>query len=458
MPHSPTPVRETALRILRRVEVDRAFLDRLLDAERPRERSIEDRSLLQELTSGAVKWRLRLDWVLGRLLHRPLSELTPWIRNILRLGAYQLLFLDRIPHYAVVHESVELAKRYGHRGTSELVNAVLRRLTREADRIPYPDREADPAAYLSIAGSHPEWMVRRWIARYALEEAERLCEANNARPMISIRANTLKVDLETLAEGLRSEEIEAIPNPWIDGFLEIRRSGRLWETEAFRDGWFQPQDPSAGFASLLLAPQPGERILDMCSAPGGKTTHLAQCMRNQGEIVALDLHEGRLRDLEENVRRLGVTIVRTVQADARASTDRPFDRILIDAPCSGLGVLRRRADARWHRREEDIPQLVELQRAILECAARLLRVGGVLVYSTCTIEPEENQGVVDAFLRAREEIRLEPASSRIPSELARTYLHTLPHRHGIDGTFAARMRKTEAGNAQYPTDGSRPGH
>jgi len=436
-------VREVALRILRRVEVDRSFLDRLLDAERSRGRSPEDKNLLQELTSGTVKRQLRLDWVLGRFLHRPLQELTPWIRNILRLGAYQLLFLDRIPHYAVVNESVELAKRYGHRGTSQLVNAVLRRLIREADRIAYPDREADPVAHLSVVGSHPEWMVRRWITRYGLEEAERLCDANNARPTVSIRANTLKVDPEALADGLRSESVATTPSPWLEEFLEVRGNGHLWETWAFRDGWFQPQDPSAGFASLLLAPRPGERILDMCSAPGGKTTHLAQCMRNDGEIVALDVHEGRLRELEENVRRLGVTIVRAVRADARAYTDRPFDRILIDAPCSGLGVLRRRADARWHRREEDIPQLADLQRGLLACAARLLCAGGVLVYSTCTIEPEENEEAVHAFLRAHEDFRLEPASSSIPSDLAEKCVHTLPHRHGIDGTFTARMRRAQ---------------
>ena len=442
MPQSAKPVREAALRILRRVEQDRAFVDRLLESERTHNRSPEDRALLQELTSGAVKWRLRLDWILRSLLHRPLEDLTPWIRNILRLGAYQLLFLDRIPSYAVVHESVKLAKRYGHRGTAELVNAVLRRLIREAERISYPDPRTDPVAHLSVAHSHPEWMIRRWIARYGVEETERLCEANNARPPISIRANTLKGTPETLADELRSDGIVTTPNPWMGIFLDIPGDGRLWGTSAFRDGWFQVQDASAGLAVTLLDPQPGERILDMCSAPGGKTTHLVQCMGDEGEIVALDVHEGRLHEVEENVRRFGATIVRTLQADARTYTDRPFDRILIDAPCSGLGVLRRRADARWHRGARDIPQLVELQRALLERAALLLRPGGVLVYSTCTIEPEENEERVDAFLGAHEHFRLEPASRCLQSDLAEEYVRTFPHRHGIDGAFAARIQKT----------------
>ena len=433
-----------ALGILRRVETTAAFADKLLEARLRRSTlSHLDRSLTQELVLGTIRWRGRIDWVLRSLLDRPLERLTPWIRNILRLGVYQILFLDRIPPPAAVYESVELAKRFGHRGTAGLVNAVLRRVVE--GEWTYPDPKTDPVGYLSAFYSHPEWMVERWLHRYGLEETEQLCRANNRRAKISIRVNLLRTSVDAAAESLEREGVRVRQNSLLDTFLEVEEGGgRLFRTDAFKRGVFSVQDVSGGMAVRLLNPAPGERILDMCSAPGGKTTYLAELMQNQGQIVALDRSETRLREMEKNLRRLGSAIVETKPQDVLLYSDDPFDRVLSDVPCSGTGVLARRADARWNRTEGDIPKMARLQLQLLERAGDLVKPGGVIVYSTCTIEPEENEMVVEKFLRAHPDFYLERAAQFLSPAVAGEYLETFPHRHGCDGAFSARIKKQKA--------------
>jgi len=431
--------REFALKILKRVEQG-AYADKMLESLLPKSRlSDTDKALVRELVLGVTKWRRRLDWILKVYLVKGPHRLNPWIKNILRLGIYQILFLDRIPPWAAVDEAVKLAEKYGHEGTKRLVNGVLRRVAREGDNVEYPNVKTDPAIYLSVYYSHPLWTVRRWIERYGVAETVKLCEFNNANPKVFIRTNSLKTTPERLIGQLEAEGIKARPNQLLVEFLELESAEGLFKTRCFLEGHFQVQDPGAGMASMLLDPRPGERVLDMCSAPGGKATHMAEMMRNEGLILALDKQKRRLRTLQENIKRLGVQIIQTKAEDALNFTSEPFDRVLVDVPCSGSGTFCRRADARWKMRER-IEELTGLQLALLKKGAELLKPGGVLVYSTCSIEPEENDMVVERFLKENPGFTLEKAEKVLPS-IADQYVKIFPPRDGCDGSFAARIRR-----------------
>jgi 16S rRNA (cytosine967-C5)-methyltransferase len=427
------------------VEVDGAYVDELLDHARCAEHPVpKDMALLRELCTGVLRWRGRLDWVLAQFLRTDIGGLTPWIRNVLRLGAYQLLFLDRVPDSAAVNECVRLARRYGHAGTAGLVNGVLRAVARQKADLTYPDAEAEPARFLSVFCSHPEWMVERWLERYGFEETKALCAANNRRPTTTIRGNRLRGTRDELIRALGGSGIVAHPHPLVPDFAEVPEPEGLFDTSLFRQGWFQAQDPSAGLAVLLLDPQPGERVLDMCAAPGGKTTHIAEKMRDSGQVVALDIHALRLARVEENAQRLGLHSITVLETDALDyGGEGRFDRVLVDVPCSGLGVLARRADARWSKRDADITPLAELQLALLTRAASCVRPGGVLVYSTCTIEPEENEAVVEEFLETlRGDFELDWPGPILSDLTSARYVRTFPHHHQMDGAFAARLRRS----------------
>ena len=436
--------REIALDILCRVEAG-AYADRLLGAHRGAPAlGPSDLGLLHELVRGALAWQGALDYLLRPYLKQPLSELPPQVRNLLRLGAYQLRYLDRVPAYAAVSEAVDLARRLKGNGVARLVNAVLRGVSEDRRPARSPDPQADPEGALSISTSHPRWMVRRWMRRFGPEDARKLCETNNARPLLTLRTNRLRTTPEALQAGLAAEGIEAGISPLIGGYLTVPEVGPLFRTDAFRRGLFSVQGQGTGLVVQLLDPQPGESILDLCSAPGGKAAAAAERMGGRGLILALDLRPGRLRTLRENLRRLGLEGVRTAAADGRFPPTRAsFHRVLVDAPCSSLGVLPRRPEIRWRRKESDLHALSALQRRLLNAAADRVRPGGILVYSTCSLEPEENEKVVEAFLSRRKDFHLEPASGFLPPTLSGPYLQTLPHRHGCDGAFAARLRRTD---------------
>ncbi len=438
--------RETALWILYRIEGEERRPDGLLgETLREARLSRRDRALVTELVNGVMRWRRRLDGSLNHLLKgRRAQDLTPWIRNILRLGLYQIQFLDRIPVAAATHQAVSMAKRYGHRGTASLVNAVLRQAVRSAGgEPPYPAVERDPVGYIGLRYSHPDWMVQRWLKRYGLEETLAFCQANNRVPDLVVRANPLKATEAQLKASLDRERVAIQESLLMAGFFRLKGVGDITQLTAFRQGFFQVQDESTALAVLLLAPRPGEVIVDLCSAPGGKTTHLASLMDDRGVIVAVDLSARRLKDLVANCRRLGLSSVYPLLADGRTLCLRGVDRVLVDAPCSGLGVLARRTDLRWRKRPESISHLVELQFQLSIAAADLLKPGGVMVYSTCTIEDEENEQVVARLLSQRQDLVLENAGSLVPSQFVTTdgFVRTFPHRHGLDGTFAARLRK-----------------
>lgn len=450
MDRKPAGAREIALKALREIEDRGGFPDAVLDRffSRCRPPRVE-RALATELVYGTLRRRNTLDWHLERHASRPLSQMTPWIRNLLRLSAYQLMYLDRIPAAAAVHEAVELARKYGHAGSARLVNAVLRALTRQTG-IPYPDPERDPAGYVSLKHSHPQWLVNRWLDRYGFDETVALCEENNRPAPVAIRPNRLKTTAAALAAELAREGVEVRPGAVVPEALVMSGYDSLPALEAFRRGLFQVQDEGAMVAGLAVAPLPGETVIDACSAPGGKTTHLAELMDNRGRIVAADIHEFKLPLIRENCERLGIDIVTTVCADGR-QLGRLYPgeaaRVLVDAPCSGTGVLRRNPDARWRKGPEGLSEFHALQVELLQGAAGCVRPEGVLVYCTCSLEPEENDRVVAEFLQRNADFMPDdlrpflPPSLRAERGAAEGHLQLLPQRHGTDGFFIARMRR-----------------
>ena len=366
-----------------------------------------DRGLCHELVCGVVRWQAALDRS---------RELRPALRNLLQLGLYQIFWLDRIPPHAAVHETVEQAKRAGYHSQAGLINAVLRGYLREADEIKkiLADMKISQPA---LGWSHPEWLVNKWRKQFGDEKTRQLLEWNNTPPKTFARVNTLEYDF--------------VPRDWTGENLsfELKAHPPLHSLGSLRDGWFYLQDPSTLLAPALLGAQPGETILDACAAPGGKTTFIAQLMNNEGKIIASDLDPTRLRLVKENCARLGVTCVES-QSVTAAPPEARFDRILIDAPCSNTGVMRRRVDLRWRISEAEILRLQKAQLELLNQAAPQLKPGGVIVYSTCSLETEENSEVIKQFLAANPNFKLE------------TERQLLPFADGVDGAYVARLART----------------
>ncbi|MCL2338065.1 MAG: 16S rRNA (cytosine(967)-C(5))-methyltransferase RsmB [Firmicutes bacterium] len=446
--------REIALRVLMAVESKNAYANLALNAALgENEIGKPDRALSTELVYGSLRALHTLDWALEQHLRKPLGDLPVPVRNILRLGAYQILFMQRIPPSAAVNEAVKLTRRYGHAGTVRLVNGVLRNLARGGSAaLQYPDPAAEPAAYLALRYAHPNWLVRRWLDEFGFAAAETMLQFNNRPAPNTVRVNTLKTDLAALQSSLRARGIEAVKGQYAEQCLHLEGFVSLGSLPQFKAGLFQVQDESSILVGQALNPPPGARVIDLAAAPGGKTTHLAQLMQNKGEIMAFDVHEHKINLIKDNCRRLGVEIVRPILADARKIPllypQLQADYVLVDAPCSGLGVLRRRPEARWRKEEAQIKELAALQEQILEAAHRLLKPGGVLVYSTCTMTAEENLGQLAAFLAKFPAYKPESLLGLLPETLdcrhtmAKGYLQILPHLHnGPDGFFMARLRK-----------------
>ncbi len=412
--------RSYALRILKEVE-EGAYaniaLNRLLNKISPTE---EERSFLTELCYGVLQRLNTLDWILSFYLTSPLEKLTPWIRNILRLGVFQLLYLERVPASAAVDEAVKLAMRFGHKGVAGLVNAVLRKVSQAREEIPWPSRSADPPLYLSLVYSFPLWIVRRWIRQMGLDEAEELCRANSIQPPLSIRSNTLKTTPHKLKALLEEEGVKADFCRFASEGLVLRLSKKLTDLNSFREGLFQVQGEASMLVAPLVNPKAGDRVLDLCSAPGGKTLHMAMLMGNEGEIVAGDLYPHRLRLLQRAMEQQGVKIVRVEKLDGRVISSGKyglFDRVLLDVPCSGLGVVRRKGELKWRRKEQDIPMLAGLQADLLRNAFKALKPGGVLVYSACSTEPEETREIIFRFLEEEPSAGLALLEPLLPQEL-----------------------------------------
>ncbi len=386
------------------------------------------------MAMGVVRRLNTLDWALTPLTSRPFASLDPSVRAALRLGAFQLLFAgDRFPAYAAVNETVPLA---GPKAKG-LVNAVLRALQRQGPP-PWP---VDPVTHLSLKHSHPEWLVRRWIARWGTE-AEKVLEAGNAEPPFSLRANRRKNTPEALAAGLRAEGHEAASSPISPDGVRVGRFFSLLESAAFLEGFFSVQDEAAQLAVSALDPRPGELILDACAGVGGKTAHVAERLEGRGRVIAVDTDGERLARSKQNLRRLGLDGVETAEGDLRRGGWPDSDRVLVDAPCSGLGTVRRRPDIKWAVSEEDVSRrLPVLQGEILRAAAQAVKPGGVLVYATCTMEPEENEGVVGAFLAERRDFAADAPPLPVALVSPDGFVRLRPDQHGTDGFFIARLRR-----------------
>lgn len=436
------PARTAALRLLHQFEIQGDFLvlERLLaqlDGQLPDSR---DRRFARQLALGCVRWQKRLDWIADQFTRRPVASLPLWTRLLLRLGLYQLFWLDRVPQRAAVHSSVELTKRFVHQGAASLVNAVLRRALREAAQIRYPCPRQEPVAYLAVFHSHPEWLVERWLERWGLERTAALLEANNTQPPLYIRLNNLRAE----PESLDIAALELRPAGPVPGYCEAVDPEKLFQSPAFAAGCFQVQDINAALPVALLAPRPGERLLDLCCAPGGKTVQMAMETGDSSLVLAADLAPQRLLRVRENLRRLQLRNVHLVVQDGRCPAVRPgsLARILADVPCSATGILGRHPDIRWRRQPEQLPALAARQEELLTQAFSLLPAEGVLVYSTCSLEPEENAAVVERFLQRTPDAELEPAEGFFPNRpWAGRYLQTLPGREPGDGCFAARIRR-----------------
>lgn len=435
--------RELSLRILRECEKG-VFAEDLL-AEARADFDLRDNAFITELVYGVLRNRARLDWSLDFFSTQPVCKTDDWTRNLLRLGAYQLLLLDKVPPSAAVNTSTDLAKQYGKK--PGYVNGLLRNLERNKQGIREPGPD-DPVKRLSIIYSHPVWLVKRWIQRFGAKITEQLlCENNHPAPLV-IRTNTLRTTREQLKASLVADGAEARETRYSPVGLGLISSPGLKTLTAFREGWFIVQDEAAQLVSMMLDPRPGETILDACAAPGGKATHLAEMMNNQGELTALEHDQKRMARIRENSERLGATIIRPVKGDAATYNAGPFDKILIDAPCSGLGVLRRHPDGRWTKTEKNIKERQIVQIKILENCAGLLKPDGALVYATCTTEPEENEDVISAFLAKHPDYRLDDSRPFLPASVAglvddKGFFRTFPGALEMDGFFGVRLVRKE---------------
>jgi 16S rRNA (cytosine967-C5)-methyltransferase len=436
-----TPARECAFAVIRRVFEEGAWADRALHGEVRRLRlDARDRALATTLAYGTVQRRATLDHVIERLAGRPVAKLDPAVLAALRLGVFQLAFLDAIPAHAAVGESVELAKATSP-GGAKLVNAVLRRASREARGLveALPDATPEEAA---LRHSYPGWIAELWFDALGPDAARALMEAGNRPAESAVRANALRTTPEELARAL---DVPAHPAEGLPEGLVLEGPFDSFGSPLWGEGLFMPQSRAAMAVSRVLGPRPGERVLDLCAAPGGKTTHLAALMGGEGEVVAVERHAGRAEALARTAERMGARVeVRTGDA-AEPQEPEAYDRVLVDPPCSDLGTLASRPDARWRKAAALPGELAELQGRILRAGASALKPGGTLVYSTCTISPAENEAVVSRFLAGRPDFALDDLRADWPVWQHPTepmYVQTLPHRDGTDGFFVARLRRS----------------
>jgi len=435
-------VRGIAVKILNRVDRTDAYLDKLLKIEiKNSELTSKDKALLFEIVHGVIRWLGRIDWILNGFYKGQFSKCIPNVKNSMRVALYQILFLDRVPDHAAVNESVEFVKKLQGEKSANLTNAVLRNIIRSRKGIRYPNKEEDIVGYFAAYYSHPSWLVKRWIARYGEEETERLLIANNNKPSHTLRINTLKTSVEELKSLLKLVDLNFNEGQFLKEYLQLNVLTNITNWEYFKKGYFSIQDESTGFSCRALDPKPGMKILDLCAAPGGKTAFIADLMKNEGEIVAVDKFESRLEIFNRNIERLGITNVRSVVKDALLFDEKDFDGVVADVPCSGLGTLTKKPDIKWKKDFGDIRKLNKIQLELLSKAATLIKVGGTLIYSTCTIEPEENIGIVNKFLSKNADYQLVNLSEMFDPGLIdeNGCVQTLTSKHKMDGAFVAKL-------------------
>ena len=435
--------RKAALRVLVNCRTNGAWADAALNVQIRRDGlSGADAALCSRIVYGVLQNQLLLDHYISAYCSQKPDHLQPPLLDILRIGAYQILFLDKIPDSAAVNESVELAKMFKRGQAAGLVNAVLRKISKNKENLPEIPGQ-NPERTLSIRYSHPRWLVKRLLSVLGVEETEKFLAANNDVAPMTVQVNPMKTSAEKLTAELTEAGVTVKPHAWVPDCLELSGTGDLTALRAFREGDFMVQDPAARLVSLIADVKPGQRVLDVCAAPGGKSFSAAFAMGNQGSIQSCDLHENKLKRVRESAERLGITCIEAAPADGRVfkpEWENAFDVVLVDAPCSGLGIIRKKPDTRYKKADE-LFALPVIQTAILENAARYVAPGGTVVYSTCTILPEENEQVSDAFLAEHPEFSRE--SFTLPEPVGKTdgRLTLWPQRHDTDGFYICRMTR-----------------
>lgn len=395
--------RETALKILYKIEEENGYSNLVLDEYIEKERqklNSKDVSFISEIVYGTISWKLTLDTVLEKHSKIKLNKISKWIKMILRMGIYQIIFLDKVPQSAAVNESVNLCKKYGYKSVS-FVNAILRKV--EKGDYQELNHIADNQQRISKMYSMPIWIVEKLISQYGIQKAEEICKNSNKRPNLTVRMNSLKTNKEELKKQLDERNISYEESEYKD-FIYLKNVKNIAKIDLFEKGYFTVQDEGAGQIALELNPKYGEKILDACSAPGGKTTYIAELMKNNGEVLAWDIHLSRIKLVEENAKRLGISIIKTEKKDASTFDEKykeKFDKILLDVPCMGIGVLKRKPDIKWQRKEEDIIQIQKIQIEILKVCSKYLKKGGELIYSTCSILKEENEDIIEQFITSQ---------------------------------------------------------
>ncbi len=450
MPDDP---RSTAFQILNRVREKRLPLDRVLEQVSVQDLSKRDRALANAIVYGVLRWQARLDWIISFFSKTRLKKIEPDVLTILRIGLFQVIFMDRVPVSAAVDTSVELTKSFAPKWIVSYVNALLRNASEKYHDVSFPDPKKNRISHLATTKSFPEWLIKRWLKLLGQEETAQLCDAINTIPPITVRVNSLKAPRSNLLETL-SKNVDTIIKTSFspDGLSFTGPKILIEEFKEFKDGLFQVQDEAAQLVTQLLDPKPGEVVLDACAGLGGKTGHMAQMMNNQGSITAADLDEGKLLKLETDADRLGISIINTVKQDFNQPiTEKPaplFDRILLDAPCTGLGVLRRNPDTKWSALQNNLTRCKERQVLFMNNLADHVKPSGIMVYAVCSTEPEENGDVIKAFLNNHKEFVIEKKPGVLKGDANvlinnKGFLITSPSLHNMDGFFAARLKRIE---------------
>lgn len=438
--------REVAMQILVEINKDGAYSNISLRKHIDESMSIQDEGLIRELVYGVLENKIYIDYILSKVSKIKIKKIHFNIIEILRLGIYQIIFMDRIPESAAVNEAVNLAKKYGHKGTIGFVNGVLRNIIRNKEEL-VKVQEQDKISYISIKYSHPKYLVERWVKEYGVEFTEELCKANNTRPDLNLRVNRLKINQKELINRLIEYGYNVRPGNYAKDCIIVENPYRITELKEFKEGYFTIQDESSILVGQVLDPKKDSLVLDVCSAPGGKSTHIGEIMGNEGKILSRDIYKHKLELVKENANRLGVNIINTQVYDALNKDKSLVDMVdycLVDAPCSGFGLIRRKPEIKWNRKEKDISQLAKLQKKILDNVKDYLKIGGVLVYTTCTIEKEENINVINNFLKENPNFQLVNIEDKLDNKeklnnLKNGYIELFPHIHGTDGFFIAKI-------------------
>ncbi|WIF94586.1 16S rRNA (cytosine(967)-C(5))-methyltransferase RsmB [Caminicella sporogenes] len=439
--------RKIALKILSDIEENGAYSNIAINKTlKTKDISTLDRRFISQLVYGVLENKLYLDFIIKNFSKTKIKKIHVDILNILRLGLYQIIYLDKVPNSAAVNESVKLAKKVNFR-LAGYVNGILRNYLRNSNSLKLPNFKEKPIEFLSLKYSHPMWIIENWIDNFGIEFTEKLLKANNDVPNLTIRTNKLKITRDELLNVLAEENVKCIKGQYVDESIIIKNFNTSIESlNSFKEGLFQVQDEASMLAGLILNPKENDFVIDVCSAPGGKSTHIAELMQNRGKVLSRDIHEHKLILINQNAKRLGISIIETEIYDA-LKLDKSLigkaDKVLVDAPCSGFGIIRRKPEIKYLKNLEDIKKLSEIQYKILLNASQYVKKEGFLVYCTCTIQPDENIEVINRFLKDNNSFVMDNVNKYLPNSLQtdKNYLQLFPHLHGVDGFFICKLKR-----------------